>query len=109
MRRPPPFSSPRAAAAGEDARTDIWPWIASGDPGRVAVALVGNDKALPGSDAELAGTADGWNVHVAQTTAGLGCPKSPNPGFRVARVTPQAFHVGHDLQGRHLAGRPATR
>jgi hypothetical protein len=82
-----------------DARTDIWPWIAVGDPGRVAVAWFGNDKALPGNDAELAGTADGWNVYVAQTTTGTGCPKSPKPGFRVSRATPQPFHVGTICMG----------
>ena len=82
-----------------DARTDIWPWIAVGDPGRVAVAWFGNDQALPGNDAELAGDADGWNVYVAQTTTGTGCPKSPNPGFRVTRATPQPFHVGTICMG----------
>jgi len=82
-----------------DARTDIWPWIAAGDPGRVAVAWFGNDEALPGNDAELAGTSDGWNVYVAQMATGLGYPKSPNPGFRVTRATPQAFHVGTICMG----------
>lgn len=82
-----------------DDRTDIWPWIAAGDPGRVAVAWFGNDSALPNNDAEQAGPNDGWNVYVAQTTTGLGCNKSPNPGFRVTRATPQPFHVGTVCMG----------
>ena len=82
-----------------DDRTDIWPWIAAGDPGRGAVAWFGNDSALPSNDAEQAGPNDGWNVYVAQTTTGLGCNKSPNPGFRVTQATPQPFHVGTVCMG----------
>lgn len=82
-----------------DNRTDIWPWIAAGDPGRVAVAWFGNDSALPDNDAEQAGPNDGWNVYVAQTTTGLGCNKSPNPGFKVTQATPQPFHVGTVCMG----------
>jgi hypothetical protein len=87
------------ARVDTDARTDIWPWIAAGDPGRVAVAWFGNDKELPGHDAERAGPGDGWNVYVAQTTTGTGCTKSPNPGFRVTRATPEPFHVGTVCMG----------
>jgi hypothetical protein len=83
----------------KDARTDIWPWIAAGDPGRVAVAWFGNDAALPDNDAEQAGPNDGWNVYVAQTTTGLGCSKSSAPGFRVTRATPEPFHVGTVCMG----------
>jgi hypothetical protein len=82
-----------------DNRTDIWPWIAVGDPGRVAVAWFGNDSALPANDAEQAGTNDGWNVYVAQTTTGLGCSNSSNAGFKVTRATPQPFHTGTVCMG----------
>lgn len=82
-----------------DPRTDIWPWIAVGDPGRVAVAWFGNDSALPDSDAEQAGPEDGWNVFVAQTTSGLGCAKSSEAGFRVNKATPEPFHVGTVCMG----------
>ncbi|MDQ1703131.1 MAG: hypothetical protein QOF57_2383, partial [Frankiaceae bacterium] len=47
--------------------TDIWPWIAVGSPGRVAIAWFGNDNHLAGENAELAGSGDPWNVYVAQT------------------------------------------
>jgi hypothetical protein len=80
-----------------DSRTDIWPWIAVGDPGRVAVAWFGNDEALPDNDAEQA--TKGWNVYVAQTANGTGCAKSTTPGFRVTRATPQPFHVGTICMG----------
>jgi hypothetical protein len=79
--------------------TDIWPWIAVGDPGRVAVAWFGNDHRLPGNDAEQAGPNDPWNVYVAQTLDGLGCAKSARPGFRVSRATPKPFHVGTVCMG----------
>lgn len=82
-----------------DDRTDIWPWIAVGSPGRVAVAWFGNDNALPDHDAEQAGPADGWNVYVAQTLTGLGCKKSTAAGFTVTRATPQPFHTGQVCQG----------
>jgi hypothetical protein len=85
-----------------DSRTDIWPWIAVGDDGRVAVAWFGNDSELPGHNAELAGPTDGWNVYIAQTTSGLGCSKSTEPGFRVTRATAEPFHVGTVCMGGTL-------
>jgi hypothetical protein len=88
-----------AVRVDTDSRTDIWPWIAVGDPGRVAVAWFGNDRELPDNDAEQAGPGDGWNVFVAQTTNGVGCAKSAAPGFRVTRATPQPLHVGTVCMG----------
>jgi hypothetical protein len=82
-----------------DDRTDIWPWIAVGDPGRVAVAWFGNDHVLANNDAESAGENDGWNVYVAQTMSGLGCTESTSPGFKVTRATPIPFHVGTICMG----------
>jgi hypothetical protein len=82
-----------------DDRTDIWPWIAVGDPGRVAVAWFGNDNELSEHDAEQAGPDDPWNVYVAQTLTGLGCEESTSAGFRVTRATPEPFHVGTVCQG----------
>jgi hypothetical protein len=82
-----------------DDHTDIWPWIAVGDAGRVAVAWFGNDHALPNNDAEAAGPADPWNVYVAQTTTGLGCLGATSPGFKVTRATPVPFHVGTICMG----------
>jgi hypothetical protein len=82
-----------------DDRTDIWPWIAVGDPGRVAIAWFGNDNQLPEHDAQQAGADDAWHVYVAQTLTGLGCKKSDLAGFSVARATPEPFHVGTVCQG----------
>ena len=79
--------------------TDIWPWIAVGDPGRVAVAWFGNDHALPSNDAEAAGDNDPWNVYVAQTQTGLGCSESTNAGFKVTKATPVPFHTGTVCMG----------
>lgn len=85
-----------------DERTDIWPWIAVGDPGRVAVAWFGNDHALPDNDAEQAGDDDPWNVYAAQTQNGLGCLDSALPGFRVTKATPEPFHTGTVCMGGTL-------
>jgi hypothetical protein len=82
-----------------DDRTDIWPWIAVGSPGRVAIAWFGNDHRLPGHDAEQAGPDDPWNVYVAQTLTGLGCSTASSPGFKVTRATPEPFHVGTVCMG----------
>lgn len=76
-----------------DDRTDLWPWIAVGSPGRVAIAWMGNDNKLPGNDPEQAGPNDPWNVYVAQTLNGLGCSSSDSPGFRSIKATPQPFHT----------------
>jgi hypothetical protein len=82
-----------------DDRTDIWPWIAVGDAGRVAVAWFGNDHALANNDAESAGPNDPWNVYVAQTQTGLGCTGSTSAGFKVTKATPVPFHVGTVCMG----------
>ncbi len=79
--------------------TDIWPWIAVGSPGRVAIAWFGNDNHLPNENAELAGDGDPWNVYVAQTLTGLGCGKSSSAGFTVTKATPAPFHVGTVCMG----------
>src|SRR3954451_22262582 len=44
-----------AVRVDPDDRTEIWPWIAVGSPGRVAIAWFGNDNRLPDNDAEQAG------------------------------------------------------
>jgi hypothetical protein len=82
-----------------DDHTDIWPWIAVGSPGRVAVAWFGNDHQLPAHDAEQAGDNDPWNVYVAQTLTGLGCTGSTSAGFKVTRATPEPFHAGTVCMG----------
>lgn len=77
-----------------DERTDLWPWIAVGAPGRVAVAWFGNDNQLPDNDPQQATDNDPWNVYVAQTLNGLGCAESTSPGFRTTQATPEPFHTG---------------
>jgi len=88
-----------AVRVDPDDRTEIWPWIAVGSPGRVAIAWFGNDNHLPQNDAEQAGPNDPWHVYVAQTLTGLGCAKSTSAGFKVTRATPEPFHVGTVCMG----------
>ena len=78
--------------------TDIWPWIAVGDEGRVAVAWFQADTTLPDQDAESTGT-HGWTVEAAQSLNGLGCLSSTVPAFRNSTAVPEAIHTGTICQG----------
>ncbi|MDQ3958400.1 MAG: glycoside hydrolase, partial [Actinomycetota bacterium] len=79
-------------------KTDIWPWLAVGDDGKVAVAWLGADQKLPNHDAETPGDQK-WRIYIAQTLNGLGCKGSTSPGFRVATATPRAVHTSTICQG----------
>lgn len=74
-------------------RTDIWPWVAVGAPGRVAVSWLEAGRRLPGNDPETAGD-HGWRIRAAATLTGLGCDRSSKPGFRVSTATPDPVHRG---------------
>jgi hypothetical protein len=78
--------------------TDIWPWLAVGDDGKVAVAWLGADQELPDHNAETQGDQE-WRIYVAQTLNGLGCTGSDHPGFKVATATPRAVHTSTICQG----------
>jgi hypothetical protein len=78
--------------------TDIWPWLAVGDNGKVAVAWLGANKALPDHNAETAGDQE-WRIYIAQTLNGLGCKGSRVPGFRTTTATPTAVHTSTICQG----------
>jgi hypothetical protein len=81
-----------------DKKTNIWPWIAVGGKGRVAVAYLEADKHLPDNNGETEGTY-GWRVVMAQSLNGLGCASSKKPGFRTAVATPKPVHRGTICQG----------
>ena len=78
--------------------TDIWPWLAVGDDGKVAVAWLGADQELPDHNAETTGDQE-WRIFVAQTLNGLGCKGSSAPGFKVTLATPEAVHTSTICQG----------
>lgn len=80
------------ARVDTDSRYDIWPWLAVGDKGRVAIAWLQADIDLP-NGAQTAGT-HGWRVVMAQTTSGTGCPGSKRPTFTVSTATAQPVHTG---------------
>ena len=82
----------------KDANTDIWPWIAVGDEGRVAVAWFAADTELPNHDAQTPGT-HGWTVEASQSINGLGCLTSATPAFRNATAVPEPVHSGTICQG----------
>jgi hypothetical protein len=81
-----------------DKDTDIWPWLAVGDEGKVAIAWLGADQKLPDHDAETAGDQK-WRVEMAQTLNGLGCGRSDEAGFRVVTATPKPMHSSTICQG----------
>ena len=79
-------------------RTDIWPWLAVGSPGRVAFAWLEADRHLPDHNAETKGDY-GWRIVTAQTLNGLGCAGSPKPGIRGTVATPKPVHRGTVCMG----------
>ena len=78
--------------------TDIWPWMAVGDEGRVAISWLEADVALPQNDAETPGD-HGWRIQGAATVTGLGCAGGKTPSFAVATATKEAVHSGTICQG----------
>lgn len=66
------------------ANTDIWPWIAVGDPGRVAIAWLQADKKLPNHDPETAGE-HGWRVTTPIPAAAEWCRCLGSSGRPVGR------------------------
>jgi len=82
----------------KDNKTDIWPWLAVGDEGRVAISWFQADVMLPAEDAQTKGD-HGWTVQAAQSLNGLGCLTSPVPAFRNATAVPEAIHTGTICQG----------
>jgi hypothetical protein len=73
--------------------TAIWPWLGVGDAGRVGIAWLEADRALPESDAQTSGSY-GWRIVAAATTTGLGCAR-----FSEAVATPEPVHTGTICQG----------
>jgi hypothetical protein len=78
--------------------TDIWPWVAVGDKGRVVVSWLEAARKLPGNDPETPET-HGWRVKTAGTLTGLGCRRSSRPGFTVSTATPKPVHRGTICNG----------
>ena len=94
-------------------KTDIWPWLAVGDDGKVAVTWLQNDIAIPAHDAQDAPEDAGWNVMVGQTLNGLGCGSTApagsaaaggpaKPGFRITQASKAPVHYGTICQGGTL-------
>ena len=80
--------------------TDIWPWVAVGDSGKVAISWLQNTTAIEGHDAEAAPEDSGWNVMVGYTFNGLGCGNGPEvAGFSVSRASSRPVHMGTICQG----------
>ena len=73
--------------------TDLWPWLAVGAPGKVAIVWLEASKKLPDNDAETSGDHT-WRIIAAQTLNGLGCRGSDASGFRRAVATPKPVHRG---------------
>ena len=88
------------ARVDTNAKTDIWPWVAVGDSGKVAISWLQNSTAIPGNDAEEAPDDSGWSVMVGQTLNGLGCGENPKvAGFTVTRASSRPVHKGTICQG----------
>ncbi|MDQ3940948.1 MAG: hypothetical protein M3238_06345 [Actinomycetota bacterium] len=73
--------------------TDLWPWLAVGARGKVAIAWLEASEKLPGNDAETSGD-HGWRIVAAQSLNGLGCGGGRSPSFRTSVATPKPIHRG---------------
>lgn len=83
--------------------TDIWPWVAVGDSGKVAISWLQNSTKIPGNDAEEAPEDSGWSVMVGHTHNGLGCGDDPRvAGFKVTKASSRPVHMGTICQGGTL-------
>ena len=91
------WAAPVRIDPGKD--TDIWPWLAVGKTGHVAVTYLAVDKFLTDNNAENAAADDGWNVIVAQTDNGLGCSGSDEPGFNITQASAKPVHFGTICMG----------
>jgi hypothetical protein len=78
--------------------TAIWPWLGTGDDGKVGLAWLEADVELPGHDAETPGE-HGWRIIGATTVTGLGCASGARPSFSRAVMTPDPMHSGTICQG----------
>ncbi|HVE74053.1 MAG TPA: hypothetical protein VNA30_03045 [Mycobacteriales bacterium] len=85
------WSAPIKVSSGDE--TAIWPWLAVGDEGRVAISWLEADTKLPNHNAETPGT-HGWRIHAAATLNGLGCKTSKKPGFSTTIATKTPVHKG---------------
>lgn len=94
------FAPPTRLDTGSGAAngTDIWPWLAVGSTGKVVVAWLGTDVALPNNNAETVGT-HGWRIKAVETTSGLGCDGGAPVFSDVAVATPDPIHIGTICQG----------
>lgn len=77
----------------ETDETDLWPWLAVGARGKVAIAWLQASKKLPDNNAETSGE-HGWRIVAAQSLNGLGCGGGRAPGFRTSVATPDPVHRG---------------
>ena len=73
----------------QDDRTAIWPWLAVGDEGRVALAWLRASAALPDDDPETQGD-HVWRVVAAGSVDAL----DRNPDFFHTVATPKPVHSG---------------
>ena len=90
------WAAPTRVNTGKN--TAIWPWLAAGDDGRVAVSWLEADVELPKHDAETPGK-HGWRIKAAATLTGLGCATSKTPSFSLATATKEPVHSGTICQG----------
>ena len=92
------WSTPLRVDASED--DEVWPWIAVGAPGQVAIAWLQTDSR---ADDPLPGEAGDrpWQVMVAHSSSGLGCasenaddPAAGLAAFTVTQASDEPPHTG---------------
>jgi len=92
----------------DDAPEDkIWPWIAVGAPGQVALGWLQTNAATTSDTPGEVDAADKpWHVMLAHTHSGLGCGDDTSAAriaaFKVTQATGEAPHIGTVCQGGTL-------
>ncbi|HEV8361152.1 MAG TPA: sialidase family protein [Candidatus Thermoplasmatota archaeon] len=80
------WSEPRAISGPEDSGTEVFPWVAAGDAGKVAVVWYGVNDTVETTDAV---TGD-WFVYMAASEDAAGA----SPTWTYALVSEKPFHKG---------------
>ncbi len=78
-----------------DARDDVWPWIAVGAPGQVAITWLQSDfETTSDRPGEAGGTEARWDVMVAHSDSGLGCVDGTPARFTATTASSEPVHTG---------------
>lgn len=78
-----------------DDHDDVWPWIAAGAPGQVAITWLQSDFSTDSSrPGEAGGTEAKWDVMVAHSDHAFGCADGSPAPFTAVTASSEPVHTG---------------